>query len=211
MEKDVLENFLDGLPDRIAWRTSTLDVKIQTLEDAFDAVLQVDQRLRNRRQHLSEENSRWENNRRPRVAYPQSPSPNRQRFRNRSTSASDSDHEERPRRTQAFPLRRSPSPDVHRPRTMEKFNKEKIYCWNCGTRGHDGKICKERERKEFKARNGMTRNSHENNLNYNRVRHTGEMTDDRLPLRRTVRFADEIRGGSSWKHQQPESESRSRN
>ncbi|CAK9834602.1 Retrovirus-related Pol polyprotein from transposon 17.6, partial [Anthophora retusa] len=134
MEKDVLENFLDGLPDRIAWRTSTLDVKIQTLEDAFDAVLQVDQRLRNRRQHLSEENSRWENNRRPRVAYPQSPSPNRQRFRNRSTSASDSDHEERPRRTQAFPLRRSPSPDVHRPRTMEKFNKEKIYCWNCGTR-----------------------------------------------------------------------------
>ncbi|CAK9834654.1 Retrovirus-related Pol polyprotein from transposon 17.6 [Anthophora retusa] len=157
MEKDVLENFLDGLPDRIAWRTSTLDVKIQTLEDAFDAVLQVDQRLRNRRQHLSEENSRWENNRRPRVAYPQSPSPNRQRFRNRSTSASDSDHEERPRRTQAFPLRRSPSPDVHRPRTMEKFNKEKIYCWNCGTRGHDGKICKERERKEFKARNGMAR------------------------------------------------------
>ncbi|CAK9803860.1 hypothetical protein ANTQUA_LOCUS3813 [Anthophora quadrimaculata] len=213
MEKDVLENFLDGLPDRIAWRTSTLDRKIETLDDAFDAVLQVDQRLRNRRQHqhLGEENSRWENKRRSRVAYPQSPSPHRQRFRGTSTSGSDTDHEERPRRTQAFPLRRSPSPDAHRPRVKETFNKKKIYCWNCGTRGHDGKICKERERKEFKSKNGTTRNPSTNHLNYDRVHHTGEMTDDRLPLRRTVRFTDETRGGSSRKHQQPESESRSRN
>ncbi|CAK9813726.1 hypothetical protein ANTPLA_LOCUS7954 [Anthophora plagiata] len=211
MEKDVLKNFLDGLPDRIAWRTSTLDKKIETLDDAFDAVLQVDQRLRNRRQHLSEENSRWENKRRSRVAYPQPPSPHRQRFRGTSTSGSDTDYEERPRRTQAFPLRRSPSPDVHRPRVKETFDKKKIYCWNCGTQGHDGKTCKERERKGLKSRNEITRNTPTKHLNYDRVRHTGEMTDDRLPLRRTVRFTDEIHGGSSKKHRQHESESKSRN
>ncbi|XP_076285579.1 uncharacterized protein LOC143211634 [Lasioglossum baleicum] len=60
MEKDVIENFIDGLPDRISLKVSASQGDIKNLEDAYDAVLQIDKRLRNRRQSPRNESpSRW--------------------------------------------------------------------------------------------------------------------------------------------------------
>ncbi|XP_046143420.1 uncharacterized protein LOC123988226 [Osmia bicornis bicornis] len=155
MEMDILENFLEGLPERVAWRIAALDKKIKTLEEAYEAVLQIERRLKNRRQiqekaspsrRREEDFLSW---RRPREkehrrVYPQSPSPYRQRPRDRSTSGSEPEFEERASRATALTLRkhdysRSPNHSPEAPKYDEPFNTKHdvydFYCANCSTEG----------------------------------------------------------------------------
>ncbi|XP_046145851.1 uncharacterized protein LOC123989195 [Osmia bicornis bicornis] len=155
MEMDILENFLEGLPERVAWRIAALDKKIKTLEEAYEAVLQIERRLKNRRQiqekaspsrRREEDFLSW---RRPREKehrrmYPQSPSPYRQRPRDRSTSGSEPEFEERASRATALTLRkhdysRSPNHSPEAPKYDEPFNTKHdvydFYCANCSTEG----------------------------------------------------------------------------
>ncbi|XP_046143423.1 uncharacterized protein LOC123988229 [Osmia bicornis bicornis] len=168
MEMDILENFLEGLPERVAWRIAALDKKIKTLEEAYEAVLQIERRLKNRRQiqekaspsrRREEDFLSW---RRPREkehrrVYPQSPSPYRQRPRDRSTSGSEPEFEERASRATALTLRkhdysRSPNHSPEAPKYDEPFNTKHdvydFYCANCSTVGHGWKDCEKSPRCE---------------------------------------------------------------
>lgn len=58
MEKDLLENFIEGLPEQIGWRIVGLKEERETLEDAFEAVLRIERRIRNRRQASEDRLSR---------------------------------------------------------------------------------------------------------------------------------------------------------
>ncbi|XP_046145900.1 uncharacterized protein LOC123989238 [Osmia bicornis bicornis] len=163
-EMDILENFLEGLPERVAWRIAALDKKIKT----YEAVLQIERRLKNRRQiqekaspsrRREEDFLSW---RRPREkehrrVYPQSPLPYRQRPRDRSTSGSEPEFEERASRATALTLRkhdysRSPNHSPEAPKYDEPFNTKHdvydFYCANCSTVGHGWKDCEKSPRRE---------------------------------------------------------------
>lgn len=238
MEKDVIENFIDGLPDRISLKVSAFLRDIKNLEDAYDAVIQIDRRLRNRRQSPRHESpSRWSRRdsheqdsryREREVSYPLSPS-RYDRHRDRRPRPSGFE-EEREGRASAWTLRhRSPS---HSPayRSDSSITKDgekrytilkntdtdrmsKSYCWHCGTSGHDGKFCKNsRNNPRFRRDSRDSRDSSTESkkfLNYDRAHRTGDtMSENKQVRQRTVRFEEKP---SSRKPQHHELKSKSLN
>lgn len=210
VEKDLLDSFLDGLPSQVAWRLSYQKVKQETLEDAFEAVLQIERRLKNRRD-ISDDRSSWcdseeetSRGRRSReqdyrrTVYLQSPSPARykkHRFRDRSTSGSEAEFEEYPKRASAMLSRR----DNHRPRDHSRDDVEasdhrgdsdgpQLFCWNCGAKGHDGKWCK-----QTRNRSPRTSPSRKNqHLNFPRAHRTGDsVSESRQDRPKKVSFSNE--------------------
>ena len=237
MEKDVKENFIDGLPDRISWKVSAQTQDINTLEQAYDAVLQIDRKLRNRRQSSRNESpSRWsrrdhsaEDSRRHdrEVSYPHSPSRyDQNRDRSTRTSGFEEDREGRTRTT-AWTLRhRSPSkspsyrsdssfPDDGEKhysilKNPDKDRKPSLYCWHCGTAGHDGKSCRKQPRSPRYQRDSRDSSVESNkSLNFDRAQRIGDtMSGNKEARQRTVRFEEEL---SSRKHLPHASTSRFQN
>ncbi|XP_076298319.1 uncharacterized protein LOC143217665 [Lasioglossum baleicum] len=235
MEKDVIENFIDGLPDRISLKVSAILKDIKNLEDAYDAVLQIDKRLRNRRQSpRSESPSRWSRRdsydqdsryRDREVSYPLSPS-KYDRHRDQRTRPSGFE-EEREGRASAWTLRhRSPSGspsnrsdssivrDGEKRYTIlknsDRNRMSKSYCWHCGTSGHDGKFCKNRPRSPRFQRDSRDSSVESNkSLNFDRAHRTGDtMSENKEVRQRTVRFEEKP---SSRKLQHHKSKSKSQN
>lgn len=238
METDVLENFREGLPESISWRVASLEPKAKTLEDIFEAVLIIEQRLKNRRDSSFNSPARssrrdYRDESRKYVSYPHSPTPrdkHRHRYQDTSDTSPESEHHYR-RKPSAFTLRRrdasrSPSctsdssvPDVdrkhHKP---NKPLKTRLYCWNCGVKGHDGDDCKRNSRREYNRnyKNSSSRDTSvesTGSLNFKLARRTDEPSSEKKSDRqKTVRFEDKERRNTSLKKHQPrEFEQRSQN
>ncbi|XP_043264134.1 uncharacterized protein LOC122404261 [Colletes gigas] len=223
MEKDVLENFIEGLPDRISWKVSAHFRDIQTLEDAYDAVLHIDRKLRNRRQMPRNESpARWSRkdretedyrHRDSQVSYPGSPS-RYDRGRHARTYEPQEDREEQPRATAWSVRQRSPSISPSR-RTYDfpkdegnhysilknsgKYREPELYCWHCETTGHDGKSCRKNPRHPKYRRDSRDSSAESNgSLNYNRAHRTGDtMSGNENRRQKTVHFDND---SSSRKH-----------
>ena len=208
-------------------KTSSIQYQdIQTLEQAYDAVLQIDRRLRNRRQSPRNESpSRWssrdhhaEDSRHHdrEVSYPHTPSRYDQN-RDRSTRTPGFEEEREGRtRTTAWTLRhRSPSksPSYRSDssyaddgekyysilKNSDKDRKPSLYCWHCGITGHDGKSCRKHPRSP-KYQQDSRDSSVESNksLNFDRAQRIADtMSGNKEARQRTVRFEEET---SSKKH-----------
>ena len=240
MEKDILENFIEGLPERVAWRMAALGEKHKDLDDAIEAVLLIDRRLRNRRETYDNRSTDYNNEYRGRrrsqerdhgvrPLYPQSPSPSRYRrqyFRDSSTSGSDNEYEDRPKLVMAMTLRRSDSRSPsynsdaseegnHRDRKYagKSSDRQELYCWNCGVKGHDGKTCRERSRFQRRTRSPITSSAGPSkSLNFEDAHRNGDpvsvLKKDRP---KTIRFTDEKNEDYSKRRQYRESELTSQN
>nr|XP_012152952.1 PREDICTED: uncharacterized protein LOC105664163 [Megachile rotundata] len=231
MEKDILENFLEGLPERVAWRIATLDRKLKSLEEAYEAVLEIERRLKNRRRireaesprRFKEDSHSWRSPRDSyrRDVYPRSPSPHRRIYtRDRNTSGSESEYGESPTRATAMTLRkqrhsRSPGHSSEVSEFEEDPRKEVIdiyryYCRNCSTIGHNSDNCSKPRRSEDyqprrrteAARKTSSPKPMRKPLNSHRAHQTGDtMSGQDNNRRRTVRFSEETRNAESRKHQ----------
>ena len=240
MDKDILENFIEGLPERVAWRMAALGQKHKDLDEAIEAVLLVDRRLRNRRETHDDRSIDYDDEYRgrrrsrerdhgPRPLYPQSPSPSRYRrqyFRDRSASGSENEYEDRPKRVTAMTLRRSDSrsPSYNsdaseqgnyrdRKYTGRNSDRQELYCWNCGVKGHDGKSCRERSRFQRRTRSPITSSAGPSkSLNFEDAHRNGDpvsvLKKDRP---KTIRFTDEKNEDYSKRRQYRESELTSQN
>lgn len=224
---DILENFLDGLPDRISFKVSVQNREIKTLEEAFDAVLEVDRKLRSRRDLARNASPGGYNNkdhhsneRRNEISYPQSPTRHdRYKDRQRRTSNSEDEREGRPRAS-AWTVRsrnqsNSPSYRPNSPysdqdekrfavlKRSEKDDTSQLYCWRCDTQGHDERRCR-RNSRNFRQQSYSRNSSVESNksLNSENAQRKGEtMSDLERPRQKTVRFTE---GSSSRKPQHQE-------